>query len=129
MSCVLRVSGDFDSRLFLAHSPWQPEAAWRRGEIGIRTRVERDSGFNVLVSEAGFDAFSTQTRDAVAFLTRYESEFARLGEGAVVVLLDFSVEQQPELAARSLQFPLDLIVLAGKCGVSIQLTLYAVSSE
>ena len=129
MSCVLRVTGDFDPQHFLTDSPWQAEAIRQRGETLGRNRVALHSGFNVLVSEAGFDAPAEQMLEATAFLTQHEQEFARLKAlPRATASLDFGVAQR-ELPAWSVRLPAKLIELAGRCGLDVELSFYAIREE
>jgi hypothetical protein len=128
MSCVLRVSGEFLPQQFLAESPWAAESVWQRGEQRGHGPAASESGFTVVVSDAGFDELATQVQDAAAFLRRHGSEFARLRAttGVSEPSLDFGVAQRIH-PAWSLCLSAEFIELAGRCGVGVELSLYAVS--
>jgi hypothetical protein len=127
MSCVLRVSGEFLPQQFLAESPWAADSVWHRGEQRGHGPAASESGFTVVVSDAGFEELATQVQDAAAFLRRHGSEFARLGATAgVSASLDFGVAQRIH-PAWSLSLSAEFIELAGRCGVGVELSLYAVS--
>lgn len=128
MSCVLRVSGNFDPEDVLAGSPLRPESRWNHGERNAIGHPNKNSGFNVLVSKAEFDDFSKQVRDAVRFLKRYEGELARLLalSGVAGASLDFGVAQRDQ-PAWSLRFPPELVELAGTLRLELEVSLYAVS--
>lgn len=127
MSCVLRVHGQFDPDRSLAASRWAADRIWRRGEP-TRRGVCEDSGFSVLVSEAGFDAFADQVRDAVSFLADSAGELDRLRSvpGLAGVTLDFGVAQRYS-PAWSIALPAELVELAGRHRLAIELSVYAVS--
>jgi hypothetical protein len=128
MSCVFRVSGNFDPDDFLASSRLRPESRWNRGEQNTIGRPNKNSGFNVLVSKGEFDDFSKQVRDAIRFLKRYQDELHRLlaFSGVAGAALDFGVAQRDQ-PAWFLTFPPELVELAGKSRVGLEVSLYAVS--
>ena len=128
MSCVLRVSGYFAPEQFLSQSAWFADSLWRSGEPRRHGRIAPDSGFTVVVTEAGFEAIADQVADAIVFLQQHEAEFARLRSIArsVVATLDFGVAQRAQ-PAWSLALPAELVEQAGRCRVGIEVTLYAVS--
>jgi hypothetical protein len=131
MSCVLRVTGDFDVDSFLAESSLLACSVWRRGEKSVgRIGFSTTSGFNSVVSEASPSAFPDQLRDAIEFLQRHRSEIARLTKtpGVTEPVLDFGIAQSG-IPAQFIRIPLPLIQCAAEIGMSIELSLYAVSKE
>jgi hypothetical protein len=135
MTCVLRAIGsEFDVDTFLADSPLRPEAVYRKGEPvlssapqgGIRTA----SGFNLGVSQAGFDDLPGQVRDAVEFLDEYEDELRRLGKfpGVEAVVLDCGVRWR-DVAAQTDVLPAELLWRAGALDIDITVTHYAIADE
>ncbi|MGN6507552.1 MAG: hypothetical protein ACTHM6_18500 [Tepidisphaeraceae bacterium] len=127
---VLRASGsEFDVDRFLEDSPWKPAAVFRRGESRTPSGLKRTvSGFNLSISDAGFDKFAEQQIDAISFLSRHTDEIARLITFAGVdgAVLDFGVAWR-DVAAQSDTFSADLVRLAGACGLSLELSHYHVS--
>ena len=126
---VLRVSNAaFDVDAFLADCPWTPSAVFRRGDVGIRGRVAKASGFNLSIGRAGFDDFAGQQAEAIAFLTREAAEVRRLVEtvGEDEVVLDFGIERR-EVAGQFDRFSAGLVRVAGVCGLALELSHYAVS--
>jgi hypothetical protein len=126
MSCVLRIKGeDFAVDAFVASSALVPRLVWRKGYI---TRVGRepnlDSGCNIVVSET-MD-FAVQVNDAIAFLRNSEADLVNVCCDAAVdsVCLDFGIKRK-DVPAQFTNFPRELVELAGKYGMSLELSLYA----
>jgi hypothetical protein len=136
LTAVVRACGrDFDVDAFLAASPWRPTKVFRRGEPvvpGTRAAGRRsgESGFNVSVSEAGFDNFAGQLADAMEFLTNCEVEVRRLVQfpGVAEVVLDFGIARR-DVAAQYDRLPAELVRRAGACGLAIELSHYSVSDD
>ncbi|HEY7117537.1 MAG TPA: hypothetical protein VH475_13195 [Tepidisphaeraceae bacterium] len=129
MSAILRASGsEFDVDAFVAGSSLEVVTVYRRGEPARTTptgpKLDR-SGFNVEVSDAGFNDFDEQLRDAVEFLTRHEAEVRRLVAfpGVEGVVLDFGIAWR-DVAAQFERFPAELVRLAGACGIALELSHY-----
>jgi hypothetical protein len=121
------VRGDFDPKQILSTTPWAVDRTWTAGTPD-RKHVAEDSGFSVVVSEADFDQFQKQVQDAVSFIRAEVSELARLraSPGVRVITFNFGVAQRDQ-PAWSLSFPPELIELAGKLRIEIEVTLYAVT--
>ena len=136
--CTLRVTGEsFDARGFLAVSSLDPAVVWERGKPHPVRRSKaslcQTSGFNVGVSNAGWDALAQQCAEAVAFLHRHEPELRRLEQlGTAKAELDFPVWARPEernVIIWSEQFPPELLRAAGSLGIAVRVTLYFGSAE
>ena len=134
MAAVLRASGpDFDVDAFVAECDWNIAKVFHRGEALLPNtqpdglKCER-SGFNVVVSEAGFQEFADQVQDAIEFLTDSAGEVQRLVgfPGVTGVVLDFGIAWR-DVVAQSDQFPAALVRLAGACGIALELSHYPVS--
>jgi hypothetical protein len=131
---VLRASGpDFDVEAFVANCDWHVTKVFHRGEARLpRTQAEGrkldESGLNVVVSEAGFQAFSEQLKDAIKFLNENAPEVQRLAgfPGVTSVVLDFGIAWR-DVAAQADQFPAELVRRAGACGIALELSHYPVS--
>jgi hypothetical protein len=133
LAAVLRASGlEFDVDRFVAPCDWRIDKVFHRGEARGPTtrpggRKNEESGLNVLVSDADFDRFAEQVRDAVAFLTDGAAEVRRLVTfpGVTGVVLDFGIAWR-DVAAQSDQFPAELVRLAGASGIALELSHYPV---
>lgn len=125
--CVLRASGpDFAVDEFLAHSPLRPCSIWRRGERRHQYRPpSKDSGFNVVVSDAPGDDMPSQIGDAVRFLTAHYEELVRLmaSSGLEGAVLDFGIARR-DVMAQCDTLPAPLIRLAGGLGLAIEISQY-----
>src|SRR5207248_1274219 len=134
LATVLRASGlDFDVDGFLADCDWRIAKVFHRGEpllpkTQLGNRKCAESGFNAIVSEAGFHEFTEQVEDAVDFPTDRAAEVRRLVSfpGVTGVVLDFALAWR-DGAALSDQLPAELVRLAGACGIALELSHYPVS--
>jgi hypothetical protein len=133
VSAILRASGrDFDVDAFATHCRWKIAKIFRRGEertsakdLAARTRAE--SGLNVVVSDADFNALDKQIKDAVQFLTGNADEIRRLVEfpGVDGVVLDFGTAQRDAIA-KSHFLPADLVQAAGAVGIALEVSKYTI---
>jgi hypothetical protein len=137
LSAVLRACGpDFDVDAFAADSAWSLGVTYRKGDrrrpASARPGGEvRDrSGFNMTVSEAGFDDLAAQVSDAVAFLRQHESEVVRLTRfpGVSDVAIDFGISGR-DVAVQTDTFPAELVGLAGRCGIALTLSRYPADAD
>ncbi len=92
------------------------------------------SGFNVSISEAGWDDLAGQVVDAQAFLARYRGELQRLRTypGVDGVELDFPLELRigsEDVVVQSDRFPPELLLAAGELGIAIAFTIYPPPDE
>lgn len=129
MTYVLRISGDFDPDPLVRLVGWKGDAEWwRKGELRRTGRPFERSGIQVIVSDAGFDDLAGQVAHAVEFLAgEMESLRALMGEpGVEEGALDFGIAQHAQ-PAYSRRFPPRLVELAGRAGLGIEVSLYAVS--
>ena len=123
--CVLHVSGeDFDVDAFLGGSALQPYRVHHRGERN-RSETYPDSGFSVNVSDVDGD-LKAEIADAIDFLSAHEAELLRLRGFAGVsdIRLDFGYYRR-EVVGQFDYLPPALIASAGRCGIGIELSLYA----
>ena len=130
--CTLKVTGEsFDARGFLAASNLHPAVVWERGKPHPVRRSNAmtcvTSGFNVGVSNAGWDALAQQCAEAVAFLHRHEPELRRLEQlGTAKAELDFPVWARPEernVIIWSEQFPPELLRAVSRGSVGHRATV------
>jgi hypothetical protein len=125
--CVLHVRGeDFDADAFLAGSTLRPYRVHHRGEPS-RSGSYPHSGFSLVVSDADGD-LKAEIADAIHFLSAHEAELLRLKEFADVsdLRLDFGLYRR-EVVAQFDYLPPQLLALAGRCGIGIELSQYATS--
>jgi hypothetical protein len=130
MPCVLRVAGrGFDVDAYIRRGKLVPVAVYRRGEARFptlpRARKSTESGFHIVISKKELADFAGQARDAVVFLGHHRRAIRALcgRKGVETALLDFQVEWGKEAVQVQL-FPVELVRLAGKLGVGLQLSLY-----
>jgi hypothetical protein len=123
--CVFHVSGeDFDVDAFLADSGLRPYRVHHRGEPS-RSGNYPHSGFSLDVSDVDGD-LKAEIADATNFLSAHEDELLRLRGFAGVsdMRLDFGYYRR-EVVGQFDYLPPSLIALAGRCGIGIELSLYA----
>jgi hypothetical protein len=131
MPAVLRAYGShFDVDAYLADCPLPVCAVKRRGEPVFPAsrpdgRRHTESGVHVLASGAGFDDFSVQVEEAIAFLRTYDGELRRLRgfPGIETVTLDFGIERRDGWLQCD-RLPSELLQLAGTLGFDIELSQY-----
>ena len=135
MTCVLRAGGEaFDVDAFLAESPFEVEAIFRRGEPRLKHRPDGPkctrSGFNVATSESDIGDLKGQVEGAIQFLERHSTELRRLMafEGVEGAELNFAVFRR-EVPDQTHKFPSELLLRAGVLGLDIALSHYHVSED
>lgn len=135
MSCYLRVGGkDFNVDAYLKEHPCQVFGIYRRGEPKLKTKPEGPkldfSGFNIGISEAGFENLEQQIQDAIAFLEDKENSeqisILQSYPGVEGLDLDFGVEREDrdKFPVKWYRFPEKLIQLAGNLGLGLEITFY-----
>jgi hypothetical protein len=127
MPCLLRVVGDFDPEPLLPRLDWEADW-WRTGDLNRRGVPFHHSGFQLVVNGAGFDEFATQLEDAVESLIEESAALTLLMNqpGVTEGVLDFGLAPS-DRPAYSRRFPRGLVALAGRVGLVLELSLYAVS--
>ena len=88
------------------------------------------SGAHYCVSEAEFNEFEKQKKDAIKYLNENEEKIESIQKlaGIESVFLDFGIEQR-DVFVQSDFFPPELIRLAGKLGLGIELSQYPISDD
>ncbi len=127
--CILRVQGvEFDVDAFLASSGFQPCVVYHRGEPMSRSRLYENNGFGVAVTEHG--KLKEDIPEATSFLSANEAELLRLRDfpGVQSLYLDFG-HWRRDVAVQCDYLPSELLVLAGKLGLGIALSLYPASDD
>jgi hypothetical protein len=118
---LVRVSGLRPVVVFKKGHPKTPGSAVMR----------RVSGFNVTVSIA--DGVEPQARDAVRFLTHHARGLGRLRRHAAFVrmTLDFGLYDRASRVRPwpSYRVPMDLVALAGKHGIELELSFYGAAHK
>ena len=114
--------------MFLSQSPWAAVGVWQRGDAWKEGHFHEHAGFTVYISEAPFNAYEEQFKDATDFLRHFGDELARLGKAAtqIEVTLCFGMAQKNALDW-GIVIPNELVVLAGKHRIGFAFSFYAVS--
>ena len=119
------MSGEnFERRRILAESSLRPYRVHHRGELN-RSETYPDSGFSVDVSDTDGE-LKAEIADAIDFLSAHEAELLRLRgfPGVSDIRLDFGYYRR-DVVGQFDYLPSSLIALAGRCGIGIELSLYA----
>jgi hypothetical protein len=112
VTCVLRISAP------------AIEAAVRG--LSLQPYRLEDATAHFLVSEAGFDELAAQVEDAIAFLKRCKEDVAKLMDlPSAEGWLDFGIADRHR-PAQSNHFPPELVCLAGKAGIGLEMSTYRV---
>jgi hypothetical protein len=118
MSCVLRISGS-------------PEAI---GAVVAKNSFSflavRENSVNIDVSDSEIGDLVEQVTAAIFFLHRNSEELHELRHsiGIESACLDFGLSQSGAFA-QSFRFPATLLLLAGRCNIDLEITLYPASGE
>jgi hypothetical protein len=128
--CVLHVNGgDFAVDQFLASASIKPYQVHHRGEpTRPAGKNYEHSGFRADVSAVDGE-LQTPIEDAILFLRRYETDLSRLAGMREVSdrRLDFGCFRR-EVAAQFEYLPPELLLLAGRLGIGIELSFYESTS-
>jgi hypothetical protein len=134
--CVLHVkSQDSPLRDFIDHSKMQIYQSHEKGELKKYRKNERFDfhGFSSVVSDRKWHDFEGQVEDALGFLKKYEDELHSLHKSDSIsdIRLDFPC--QCRLSMRTSFYgdylPPELLYLAGKFGIGIELTHYFIPED
>lgn len=114
MSCVLRISA--------------PAIEGALGARSLRPYRLQDGCAHFTVSEAGFRELDSQIEDAIAFLRRHKEDIAKLMElPSAEGWLDFGIADRNHPGQFNRLSP-ELVCLAGKAGIGLQVSTYWVES-
>lgn len=130
--CVLRAYGKhFDVDAFMEKSKLQPCVVYHRGERRTKKYKWTTSGINVPVSNASFENFRRQVKDAIQFLIKNKAEIRRLNKFKDVegVELDFPTSHDSAQFYQDYFFPAELIALAFQLRLELRISEYPESSE
>ena len=131
MGCVLRASGKhFDVDEYLRKSPFTNYHVYRKGEPRFSTtprgEKNRMTGISIVIINRSFDSLNRQIRAAISFLEKNRTKIRRLvrftGLGGPPVL-DFGINKR-DFPAQFDRFSAELVSLAGKLGLAIELSQY-----
>ena len=113
MSCVLRISGLGINELL--------------SKISLEAYRVEDDCAHFLVSEADFDDFKSQIKDAISFLQSHRADVSlMMGKPDVNGVLDFAIEWR-DVAFQFDTFPAEIVREAGNFGLSLELSHYPAS--
>lgn len=127
MSCILHARGErFAVDDFLEGVTFQAYRVYHQGDPVRKTgRTHEDSGFILIISDADAQYLSQQIADAFEYLHSHEQSFRKLAKRTDVE--DKRFDFLCEVGRNCLQseyFPSDFLALAGKLGISVELSLY-----
>jgi hypothetical protein len=137
IGCVLRFSGDeFNVNALLSHITIKPCHVRKKGHptFGPESRVATYTGFNISTSDASEHDLNTQISDTLTFLQGHENELAYIMSfpGIASAEIDFSVECRVgtrESFIQNKRLPSALLLIAGRLGIDINLSLYPPTSS
>ena len=132
--CVLRAYGkQFDVDTCMSKSKLKPCLVYHRGEPKTKTKKYRwsDSGINVPVSNAAYENFRRQVKDAIQFLIKNKEEIKKLKKfkGVDGVQLDFPVAHDHNKFIQEYFFPAELIAIAATLSLGLGISEYPESNE
>ncbi|MDT0584351.1 MULTISPECIES: hypothetical protein [Alteromonadaceae] len=134
MACYLRVYGDDLNviELLEAHNI-KPSKIWKKGLPRFKSapsKLNSNSGFNVLISGAEWDEFEKQKLDALKYLEEHKSTLSSIAmySGVDSGYLDFGIEWR-DVTVQCDSFPPNLIKLVGQIGFGIELSQYTPDEE
>jgi hypothetical protein len=134
MACYLRVYGDeLNVKELISTLKIEPSKIWEKGLPRFKSNPEKlnkNSGFNIVVSDAEWNEFEKQKAMAIDYLEDHKTILASVISylGVEGGYLDFGIEWRDE-AVQSDSFPPSLIKLAGKIGLGIELSQYPPDDE
>lgn len=139
MSCMLRVSGetfavdDFLKRHYSCATENDGATVWHKGDQRASPAMPPliQSGFNLRISDAEFNDLKGQIDEAIEFLNEDEKLLQALRDepGIDVRTLDFGIAFKEDVAAQFTRLPAELIYLAGRYNLAIEVSHYWVSDE
>jgi len=134
MSCILRVYGEqLDVGALTSAVSLEADRIWKKGEKrrAGAGKLQSSSGVTFVASEADFDCFKVQVRDAIEFLERNLADVSVLSAfpGVERAVLDFGAEMSEGKVAVSSYLPPQLVRLAASAGIGIEVSVYACSGD
>jgi hypothetical protein len=136
MSSILRISGrTLDIDKCVERSRLTPIFIYRRGEAinssKPKGKKNSRSGASFQISRRTFFMFDAQVRETQTFLGRHETEIRRLRrfKGVDSACVDFGVDPEEGVAVQSWRFPENLISLANRLRLELELSVYLFAAE
>jgi hypothetical protein len=129
MSCYLRFCGDeLDVIEIIETLRLKPSKVWEKGLPRFKSnpkRLNKHSGFNLLVSDTELNNFEKQKKEAIEYLSVNKELLSSIikYKGIDGGDLDFGIEWR-NVAVQCDNFPSVLIKLAGQIGLGIELSQY-----
>jgi len=135
--CVLRAYGKhFNVDAYMEKSKLKPCLVYHKGEVKNPKPIKRiykwpESGINVVVSNASFENFRRQIRDAIKFLIKNKSEIKKLRKfkGVEGIQLNFPTSHDRDQFIQEYFLPAELIALASELGLGLAISEYPESNE
>lgn len=135
MSCILRIEGEkFDVDGFLEITKMEPYEKHRKGEKRLFKKTGKqlffeESGCRFELSNADFNDFDTQRKDAIKFLNdnykKLKSIYSFGLKKTEVPTIDFGIENQiADFWCQSEYLQPELLKLAGELNFGIEISLY-----
>ena len=134
MSCMLRVGGVDLNVDRLLEFDLKPDSMYRKGEPQSPKSKSKSthptSGVRYVVSNADFDQFEEQKKDAINFMRDNACSIREIMSAAGVdgAELDFGIDKR-DVFVQCDSFPAELVRLAGELGLDIMLSQYPTPEE
>ncbi len=129
--CILKIYSDTTSFQAYSESTDLPIISCKvKGQLRRKSTGELHKAYriSISVSDKEWDDFKGQVADAIAFLARHESELSDLIEShdGTDAYLDFPLYSRlgGEIVNQNDHLPRELIVLAGRIGLGIEMAIY-----
>jgi hypothetical protein len=86
---------------------------------------------NIKVSAQPFERFAAQMRDAGRYLRLHARSIRALGRfpGVESLTLDFGIAKRSDVVAQYQRFSAELVALAGRLGLALELSLYPIEQR
>lgn len=128
MSCILRISGKNLNIYELLDIGLEPDNYWVKGDPSGKKHLK--TGVNYCVSDADFNEFELQKKDAFKYLQNNKKEIKAIHNlaGCENGHLDFGIEQRDE-AVQCNTFSPKLIKLIGELDLGIEVSLYPILKD
>ena len=134
MACYLRIYGDQLNPKELVHSLKIPVSKiWIKGAPRFKSnpqKVNSNSGLNIQISDAEWHEFEKQKIEAIHYLAQHLEILSEVVSysGVEGAYLDFGIEWR-DVPVQSDSFPPELVKLAGRIGLGLELSQYPPDDE
>ena len=134
MSCILRIYGStLDVDALRVPPSLKVDRYWRKGEAhrANSKRINTDSGIQIIVSNADITEVERQVEEVTKVLKENWAAIAVVTSagGVESAVLSFGVALLEGNVAAFLELPRDLVALAAKAGLSIDMSTYLTCSD